>query len=79
MMRDYFSKNPPEQTQLYRQNVGLIQDQLLKPSAITQYVDSSNQDGTRYIKISVPLLVLVLASKEGHLRLSMMAPSIQPF
>jgi hypothetical protein len=79
MMREYFSKNPPEQTELYQQNLALVKDRLMKPCAITQYIDNPNPEGTRYIKISVPVLVLFLGSKDGHLKLSMIAASVEPF
>jgi hypothetical protein len=79
MMREYFSKNPPEQTELYQQNLALVKDGLMKPCAVTNFIDNPNPEGTRYIKISVPVLTLLLGSKGGHLKLSMMAASVEPF
>jgi hypothetical protein len=75
MLREYFSKNPPEQTELYRQNLALVKDRLMKPSAITEF---NKPEGARYITISVPVLVLFLGAKDGHLKLSMMAASMVP-
>jgi hypothetical protein len=79
MMREYFSKNPPEQTELYQQNLALVKDRLMKPCAITEFIDNPNPEGSRYIRISVPVLVLFLGTKDGHQKLSMMAASVEPF
>jgi hypothetical protein len=78
MMREYFSKNPPEQTEPYQQNLDLVKDRLMKPCAIMQYNDNPNPEGSRYITISVPVLVLFLGTRDGHLKLSMMAASVVP-